>query len=177
MKEVSSCQENIDTEAINEKKKSWIGCSTKWDFLLVKSAQFPWKYWPGSNQKAYQIIPIWVLSQYWAFLHFSYGQPFFNERSSPWRSVAEASPVNHERFPGRDIQKARQTWFARSGTRVAELGSPAGFQIGHQNLAAAVKKVVELMSKWSLVLDMVDVQDVEQTSWIDSNGMCIEICL
>ena len=42
-------------------------------------------------------------------------------------------------------------WFARSGTRVAELGSPAGFEkkkkkkthavIGHQNFAAAVKKL------------------------------------
>ena len=29
--------------------------------------------------------------------------------------------------------------------------------IGHQNFAAAVKKVVELMGKTSLVLDMVDV--------------------
>ena len=37
-----------------------------------------------------------------------------------------------------------QTWFSRSGTRVAELGSPAGFQIhaviGYQNFAAAVQK-------------------------------------
>ena len=31
--------------------------------------------------------------------------------------------------------------------------------IGHQNFAAAVKKVVEPMGKTSLVLDMVDVQE------------------
>ena len=42
MKEVSSCQENIDTEAISEKekKKSWIRCSTKRAFLLAKSASY-----------------------------------------------------------------------------------------------------------------------------------------
>ena len=76
--------------------------------------------------------------------------------------MAEASLVNHERFPGRDVLKSArfkkralngQTWFARSGTRVAELGSPAGLKnkkqkkkkklavIGHQNFAAAVKKL------------------------------------
>ena len=46
--------------------------------------------------------------------------------------MAEASLVNHERFPGRDVLKSAllngQTWFARSGTRVAELGSPAGLK-------------------------------------------------
>ena len=40
--------------------------------------------------------------------------------------------VNHERFPGRDVLKSAllngQTWFARTGTRVAELGSPAGLK-------------------------------------------------
>ena len=74
--------------------------------------------------------------------------------SSNYISVAEASLVNHERFPGRDVLKSAllngQTWFARSGTRVAELGSPAGLKnikqnthavIGHQNFAAAVKKL------------------------------------
>ena len=67
--------------------------------------------------------------------------------------MAEASIVNHERFPGQDVLKSAllngQTWFARSGTRVAELGSPAGLKkkkkthavIGHQNFAAAVKKL------------------------------------
>ena len=53
-------------------------------------------------------------------------------------------------------------WYFLSGTRVAELGSPAGFQIhaviDHQNFAAAGEKVVEPMDKTSLVLDMVDVQ-------------------
>ena len=89
--------------------------------------------------------------------------------------MAEASLVNHERFPGRDVLKSAllngQTWFARTGTRVAELGSPAGLKnkkkqkqktgavIGHQNFAAAVEKVVEPMGKTSLVLDMVDVQE------------------
>ena len=43
MKEVSSCQENIDTEVIGEnEKKSWIGCLTKWAFLLTKSVQLSW---------------------------------------------------------------------------------------------------------------------------------------
>ena len=50
-----------------------------------------------------------------------------------------------------------------SGTRVAELLSPAGFQIhaviGHQNFAAAVKNILEPMGKTSLVLDMNDVQE------------------
>ena len=30
----------------------------------------------------------------------------FDKRSLPWRSVAEASLVNHERFPGRDVLKS-----------------------------------------------------------------------
>ena len=78
----------------------------------------------------------------------------------------------HERFPGRDVLKSAllngQTWFARSGTRVAELGSPAGFEKQKKKnscrdwsseLCCSRKKVVEPMGKTSLVLDMVDVQE------------------
>ena len=46
MKEVSSCQENIDTEAISEKKKkkAEFVAQTKWAFLLAKNAQLSWKF-------------------------------------------------------------------------------------------------------------------------------------
>ena len=87
--------------------------------------------------------------------------------------MAEASLVNHERFPGRVTLKSAllndQTWFARSGTGVAELGSPAGFGKKKKNscrdwsseLCCSRKKVVEPMGKTSLVLDMVD-RDVQE---------------
>ena len=65
----------------------------------------------------------------------------FDKRLSPWRSVAEASLVNHERFPGRDVFKKRAFKWSNliRKVRVAELGSPAGLKkkthavIGHQN--------------------------------------------
>ena len=133
MKEVSSCQ--ICWYGINQrkrKKKGWIRCSTKRAFFMAKSAQLSWKCWPGSNQKAYQIIQIILLLNLSGLLHLIVWTDLFDKRSLPWRSVAEACLVNHERFPGRDVLKSTllngQTWFARSGTRVAELGSLAGFK-------------------------------------------------
>ena len=98
---------------------------------------------------AYQI---WLLDQSGLlYLPFSMNGPFLSKliiTSTVAFCVIDASPVNHERFPGRVVWKVRrlngQTWFARSETRVAELRPPAGFQphgvIGHKNFAAAVKK-------------------------------------
>ena len=124
-----------------------------------ESAQLSWKFdleatRKHTNCKLYRID----CSTYRAFcIYLIVWTALFDKRSLPWRSVAEASLVNHERFPGRDVLKSAllngQTWFARSGTRVAELGSPAGLKkqkkqkqkthavIGHQNFAAAVKKL------------------------------------
>ena len=160
MKEVSSCQENIDTEAISEKKKkkkAEFVAQTKWAFLLAKNAQLSWKFDLEATRKHTKLYRI-DCSIYRAFcIYLIVWTALFDKRSLPWRSVAEASLVNHERFPGRDVLKSAllngQTWFARSGTRVAELGSPAGLKnkkqkqkkthavIGHQNFAAAVKKL------------------------------------
>ena len=53
MKEVSSCQENIDTEAISEKKKkSWIRCSNQMGLFAGEKCPVIMEIWPGSNQKA-----------------------------------------------------------------------------------------------------------------------------
>ena len=64
-----------------------------------------------------------------------------------WRSVAKVAPVNHKRFPGLDVLESAllngQTWFARSGARVAELRSPVSHfhgVIGVRIVAAAEKK-------------------------------------
>ena len=72
MKEVSSCQENIDTEAISGRKKK------KLNSLLNQTGLFAgekcpviMKIWPGRNQKAYQIIPNWLLNLS-GLLHLSY---------------------------------------------------------------------------------------------------------
>ena len=73
MKEVSSCQENIDTEAISKEKKK------KAEFVAQPNGPFAgekcpviMKIWPGSNQKTYQIIPNWLLNLS-GLLHLSYG--------------------------------------------------------------------------------------------------------
>ena len=71
MKEVSSCQGNIDTEVISGEKK-------KLNSLLLLLLLFRLIVWTA----------------------------LFDKRSLPWRSVAEASLVNHERFPGRDVLKS-----------------------------------------------------------------------
>ena len=105
MKEVSSCQENIDMEVISGRKKK------KAEFVAQpngpfagESAQLSWKFGPGSNQKAYQIIPNWLLNLS-GLLHLSYSMdgPFSISDHYRGGSVAEASLVNHERFPGRDV--------------------------------------------------------------------------
>ena len=165
MKEVSSCQENIDMEAISGRSvkkeiKSWIRCSTKWAFCWRKVPSYhenlTWKQ-PESIPNYTELIakPIGPFAFIFNDIVWT---ALFDKRSLPWRCVAEASLVNHERFPGRDVLKSAllngQTWFARSGTRVAELGSPASLKkkkkkkkkkthavIGHQNFAAAVKKL------------------------------------
>ena len=53
MKEVSSCQENIDTEAINEKdkkkKKSWISCSAKRAFFAGEKCPVIMLTWKQSE--------------------------------------------------------------------------------------------------------------------------------
>ena len=121
-----------------------------------ESAQLSWKFDLEATRKHTKLYRI-DCSTYQAFcIYLIVWTALFDKRSLPWRSVAEASLVNHERFPGRDVLKSAllngQTWFARSGTRVAELGSPAGLKnkkqkqkthavIGHQNFAAAVKKL------------------------------------
>ena len=154
MKEVSSCQENIDTEAISEKEKK-----KKAEFVAQPNGPFCWRKVPSYQEnvdleairkhtKLYRID----CSTYRAFcIYLIVWTALLDKRSLPWRSVAEASPVNHERFPGRDVLKSAllngQTWFARSETKVAEPGSPASFfflkkthaMIGYQNFAAAVK--------------------------------------
>ena len=136
MKEVSSCQENIDTEVISgEKKKK----KKKAEFVAQpngpfagESAQLSWKFDLEATRKHTKLYRI-DCSTYRAFcIYLIVWTALFDKRSLPWRSVAEASLVNHERFPGRDVLKSAllngQTWFARSGTRVAELGSPAGLK-------------------------------------------------
>ena len=99
---------------------------------LAKSAQLSWKFDLEAIRKHTKLYQI-DCSTYRAFcIYLIVWTALFDKRSLPWRSVAEASLVNHERFPGRDVLKGAllngQTWFARSGTKVAELGSPAGLK-------------------------------------------------
>ena len=107
MKEVSSCQENIDTEAISEKKKkAEFVAQTKWAFLLAKNAQLSWKFDLEATRKHTKLYRI-DCSIYRAFcIYLIVWTALFDKRSLPWRSVAEASLVNHERFPGRDVLKS-----------------------------------------------------------------------
>ena len=123
MKEVSSCRENIDTEAISgrkEKKKAEFVAQPNGPFA-GESAQLSWKFDLEGTRKHTKLYRI-NCSTYRAFcIYLIVWTALFNKRSLPWRSVAEASLVNHERFPGRDVLLNGQTWFARSGTRVAEL--------------------------------------------------------
>ena len=133
MKEVSSCQENIDTEAISGRKKK------KAEFVAQpngpfagESAQLSWKFDLEPTRKHTKLYRI-DCSTYRAFcIYLIVWTALFDKWSLPWRSVAEASLVNHERFPGRDVIKSAllngQTWFARSGTRVAELGFSSRFE-------------------------------------------------
>ena len=112
MKEVSSCQENIDTEAISEKEKN------KAEFVAQPNGPFCWRKVPSYHENVdleairkhiklyridcstYRAFCIYLIV--WTALFFS-----LYKRSLTWRSVAEASPVNNERFPGRDVEKAR----------------------------------------------------------------------
>ena len=171
---MSSCQENIDTEAISEKKKKAEFVAQPNGPFAGESAQLSWNFDLEATRKHTKVYRI-DCSTYRAFcIYLIVWTALFDNRSLPWRSVAEASLVNHERFPGRDVLKSAlingQTWLARSGTMVAELGSPAGLKNKKtktknscrdwsSELCCSRKKVVEPMGKRSLVLDMVDVQE------------------
>ena len=174
MKEVSSCQEKIDHGSNQRRKKK----KKKLNSLLNQTGLFQRKV-PSYHEnvdleaikKHTKLYRIDCLTHRAFCICLIVWMALFDKRSLPWRSVAEASLVNHEHFPGRDVLKSAllngQTWFARSGTRVAELGSPAGLKKKKKNscrdwsseLCCSRKKVVEPMGKASLVLDMVDVQE------------------
>ena len=100
--------------------------------LLAKSAQLSWKFDLEATRKQTKLYRIDCSTNRAFCIYLIAWTALFDKRSLPWRSVAEASLVNHERFPGRNVLKSAllngQTWVARSGTRVAELGSPAGLK-------------------------------------------------
>ena len=113
MKEVSSCKENIDMEASAEDKKKREAESVAQANGLFAGKKCPvimkiltWKQSESiPNYTELIAQPIGPFAFYlivWTAL--------FDKRSLPWRSVAEASLVNHERFPSRDVLKSAFKW-------------------------------------------------------------------
>ena len=95
MKEVSSCQEKIDTGAISEKDFYWRKVPSYNENVDLEATR--------KHTKLYRID----CSTYRAFyIYLIVLKGLFDRRSPPWRSVAEASPVNHERFPAQDVLKS-----------------------------------------------------------------------